>query len=94
MLWRNRLEVIFDEKHHARGPARHRTRGFYCQHYGKSLSVDHCEETCEYYMRHFPFDTYGQEWRNRKGRAVHTQSDFTRPLYEWGDTLFANAVRM
>jgi hypothetical protein len=34
--------------------------GLYCQHYGKSLSVDHWEETCEYYMRHFPFDTYGR----------------------------------
>jgi hypothetical protein len=68
--------------------------GLYCQHYGKSLSVDHWEETCEYYMRHFPFDTYGQKWRDRKGRAIHTQSDFMRSLYEWGDTLFANAVEI
>jgi hypothetical protein len=45
-------------------------------------------------MRHFPFDTYGNKWRDRKGRAIHTQSDFMRPLYEWGDTLFANAVKM
>jgi hypothetical protein len=51
----------------------------YCQHYGKSLSVEHWEETCEYYMRHFPFDTYGRKWRDRKGRAIHTQSDFMRP---------------
>ena len=58
------------------------------------LSVNHWEETCEYYMRHFPFDTYGRKWRVRKGRAIHTQSDFMRPLYEWGDTLFANAVKM
>ena len=68
--------------------------GLYCQHYGKSLSVDHWEETCEYYIRHFPFDTYGRKWRERKGRAIHTQSDFMRPLYEWGDTLFANAVEI
>ena len=64
--------------------------GLYCQHYGKSLSIDHWEETCDYYMRHFPFDTYGRKWRDRKIRAIHTQSDFMRPLYEWGDTLFAN----
>jgi hypothetical protein len=28
------------------------------------------------------------------GRAIHTESDFMRPLYEWGDALFANAVKM
>ena len=95
MLWRNRPEVIFAE-HHAREPGgieRVRT-DLYCQHYGKSLSVDHWEETCDYYIRHFPFETYGRKWRERKGRAIHTESDFMRPLYEWGDTLFANAVKM
>ena len=95
MLWRNRPEVFFAE-HHAREPGgteRVQT-DLYCQHYGKSLSVDHWEETCDYYVRHFPFDTYGRKWRDRKGRAIHTQSDFMRPLYEWGDTLFANAVKI
>ena len=66
----------------------------YCQHYGKSLSVEHWEETCDYYIRHFPFDTYGRKWLDRKGRAIHTQSDFMRPLYEWGDTLFASAIKI
>ena len=59
---------------------------------GKSLSVAHWEETCDYYIRHFPFDTYGKKWIERKGQAIHTESDFKRPLYEWGETLFANAV--
>jgi hypothetical protein len=95
MFWRNRPEVIF-ARHHGREPGgvERVGTGLYCQHYGKSLSVDHWEETCEYYMRHFPFDTYGRKWRDRKGRAIHTQSDFMRPLYEWGDTLFANAVKI
>ena len=95
MLWRNRVEVIF-ARHHGREPGgvERVGTGLYCQHYGKSLSVDHWEETCDYYMRHFPFDTYGRKWRDRKGRAIHTQSDFMRPLYEWGDTLFLNAVKM
>jgi hypothetical protein len=50
MLWRNRLEVIF-AKHHGREPAgvERVGTGLYCQHYGKSLSVEHWEETCEYY---------------------------------------------
>ena len=62
--------------------------------YGKSLSVAHWEETCDYYIRHFPFETYGKKWTERKGQAIHTQSDFKRPLYEWGEALFANAVPM
>jgi len=92
MLWRNRLEFIFAKREPS--GVEHVRTGLYCQHYGKSLSVEHWEETCEYYIRHFPFDTYGRKWRDRKGRAIHTQSDFMRPLYEWGDTLFANAVKM
>ena len=69
-------------------------RDLHCQHYGKSLSVAHWEETCDYYIRHFPFETYGKKWTARKGQAIHTESDFNRPLYEWGEALFANAVPM
>jgi hypothetical protein len=95
MLWRNRPEVSFAQ-HHKREPAgiERVVTGLHCQHYGKALSIEHWEETCDYYIRHFPFDTYGRKWRDRKGQAIHTQSDFMRPLYEWGDTLFANAVRI
>ena len=93
MLWRNRPEIVFAEGH-GRTPVgmNHVKTDLYCQHYGKSLSVAHWEETCDYYIRHFPFDTYGKKWTERKGRAIHTQSDFGRPLHEWGETLFANAV--
>jgi hypothetical protein len=95
MLWRNRPEIGFAEGNGRtpRGMARVKT-DLYCQHYGKSLSVEHWEETCDYYIRHFPFDTYGRKWTERKGQAIHTESDFKRPLYEWGVTLFANAVPM
>jgi Glycosyl transferase family 2 len=95
MSWRNRSEVRFTE-HQGREPGgvERVGIGLYCQHYGKSLSIGHWEETCDYYIRHFPFDTYGQKWRDRKGQAIHAHSDFNRTLYEWGDTLFANAVKM
>ena len=93
MLWRNHAEVLFVEGggRTPQGIGQVKT-GLYCQHYGKSLSVAHWEETCDYYIRHFPFETYGKKWQARKGKAIHTQSDFGRPLYEWGKALFANAV--
>jgi glycosyltransferase involved in cell wall biosynthesis len=95
MLWRNRPEIGFAEGdgRTPRGTTNVKT-DLYCQHYGKSLSVEHWEETCDYYIRHFPFDTYGKKWMERKGQAIHTESDFGRPLYAWGETLFANAVPM
>jgi len=95
MLWRNRPEIVFAEGdgRTPRGMSQVRT-DLYCQHYGKSLSVEHWEETCDYYIRHFPFDTYGRKWTERKGKGIHTESDFKRPLYEWGERLFANAVPM
>ena len=95
MLWRNRPEIGFAEGdgRTPRGMTSVKT-DLYCQHYGKSLSVAHWEETCDYYIRHFPYETYGQKWEARKGKAIHTQSDFERPLYAWGEELFANAVPM
>ena len=93
---KDEIALVFFAEQHAREPGgaeRVRT-DLYCQHYGKSLSVENWEETCDYYVRHFPFETYGRKWRDRKGRAIHTQSDFMWPLYEWGDTLFANAVKI
>jgi glycosyltransferase involved in cell wall biosynthesis len=95
MLWRNRPEIGFAEGHgRTPGGMRQVETDLYCQHYGKSLSIEHWEETCDYYIRHFPFETYGKKWTERKGRALHTESDFSRPLYEWGDELFANAVNI
>ena len=95
MLWRNRPAIHFAEGHgRTPGGMSNVKIDLHCQHYGKSLSVDHWEETCDYYIKHFPFETYGRKWLARKGQAIHTQSDFMRPLYEWGDALFANAVKI
>lgn len=95
MLWRNTPGIGFAE---GDGRTPHGMKDvrvdLHCQHYGKSLSVDHWEETCDYYIQHFPYETYGKKWSARKGQAIHTVSDFKRPLYEWGDNLFANAVRI
>lgn len=54
------------------------------RHYGKCLSVEHWEETCAYYSRYWG-EPYRSKWEARKGKAVHTLSDFGRPLYQWNE---------
>lgn len=95
VLWKN-SELVHFTGLDAREPVvqgRGENR-FLCQHYGKSLSYEHWEATCEYYVNHFPSDSYGKKWAERKGKALHSKSDFGRPLFEWGDLLFDNAVKI
>lgn len=51
------------------------------KHYGKCLSEKHWEETCDYYITHFP--QWRAKWQARKGKAIHSESDFGRQLVEW-----------
>jgi glycosyltransferase involved in cell wall biosynthesis len=53
----------------------------YVKHYGKAVSVEQWEKKCEYYSKNFP--RYARKWEDRKGKAVHTMSDFGRPLITW-----------
>jgi len=59
-------------------------RGPRVKHFGKCLSVEHWEETCDYYSTHWG-EPYRTKWHNRKGKAIHTMSDFGRPLCAWED---------
>lgn len=52
------------------------------KHYGKAISVEQWEETCEYYATHFP-EPYKTKWEQRRGQAVHTVSDYGRELITW-----------
>ena len=60
------------------------------RHYGKAISIEEWESTCDYYIRWFP-EPYKSKWRARKGKAIHTESDFGRPLYTWEEAQ-ANAI--
>jgi len=82
MIWRNGPDIRF-EGIDAREPLfkGNEITSFYCQHYGKSLSEKHWEETCDYYAENF--EQYSEKWRKRKGKAIHVKSDFNTPLYNW-----------
>ena len=82
MIWRNKPQIKFKGLD-AREPV---VKGkiitkFYCQHYGKALSIKHWEETCNFYSKYFR--KYSEKWTGRKGKAIHVKSDFNRRLYTW-----------
>jgi glycosyltransferase involved in cell wall biosynthesis len=56
----------------------------YVKHYGKAISVEQWEKKCEYYSKHFP-EKYSKKWEERKGKAIHTMSDFGRNLITWDE---------
>jgi glycosyltransferase involved in cell wall biosynthesis len=93
MLWRGAARVSFRvrDQREPQGidPRRIEVR-FHCQHYGKSISMEHWEDTCDYYADHFPL--YSEKWRQRKGLAVHEVSDFGTPLYTWDEVKSAGMV--
>lgn len=53
------------------------------KHYSKGISVDRWEKLCDYYATHY--GPYAKKWAARKGKAIHTISDFGRPLIKWED---------
>lgn len=55
------------------------------KHFGKAVSVQQYEDTCEYYSKFWP--KYADKWRKRKGKAIKEDymSDFGNPLVKWKD---------
>lgn len=93
MFWRNRRNFKFVGLD-AREPSGSTTEltALLCQHYGKAISVSQWEDTCDYYVQNFPWDTYGAKWASRKGKSIHASSDFGRPLHTWGNALIEHAI--
>lgn len=94
MLWRASANAVYKglDRREPQLESKHIQTLFYVQHYGKALSIQHWEDTCDYYIKYFPYRTYGKKWEERKGKAIHLVSDFGTPLYIWGDELFNNSV--
>jgi len=62
--------------------------GGYVKHYGKAISVEEWDATCNYYINHRWKDTNPkllQRWKDRVGKAVHSKSDFDNDLIKWED---------
>jgi len=95
MLWQNRDSVRFVGLDAREPTVSGRVDvNFFCQHYGKSLSYEHWEATCDYYSAYFPWVPYGEKWSRRKGQALHERSDFGRALQEWSGALFENSIKI
>ncbi len=96
MIWRNTPAAKFAgliQREPQLGEDKNIVAQFFCQHYGKSISIDQWEETCRFYATHFP-EPYQSKWKNRQGKAIHQVSDFGQKLYPWGRELFSNSIPM
>ncbi len=51
---------------------------WYVKHYWKAISLKQREDTCDYYANHFP--KYAKKRKERKGKAIHSKSDFWNKL--------------
>ena len=55
------------------------------RHYGKAISVEEWERTCDYYAHHTAEPGLAEKWAARRGKAVHEYwtSDFGNKLIRW-----------
>lgn len=59
----------------------------YVKHFGKCISVQQWEETCDYYTGPSWPSHYRCKWEARRGRAIHQRSDRGNKLRTWNDLM-------
>ena len=93
MIWKTSIDAKFKKPdlREPQGISGTIETKFYCQHYGKALSIQHWEDTCNYYVKNFP--KYSEKWAKRMGRAIHNESDFGTRLYPW-ESVKVKAVKI
>lgn len=83
MMFRPNENVIFKDRQPA-GISKKIGFGGYVKHYGKSISTEEWESTCDYYINTFG-GHYRNRWLPRKGKSVHTMSSFGNDFIKWED---------
>jgi len=67
------------------------------RHYGKAISVKEWESTCDYYINSLyencGNETISEKWQKRKGKAIHSETDFGTPLINWSDINNPNLIK-
>jgi glycosyltransferase involved in cell wall biosynthesis len=69
------------------------------KHFGKGISVEHWEETCDYYINHLhevgkTGETISSKWSKRKGKAIHDGvGDFGKQLIRWHERYQADKIQ-
>lgn len=96
MLFRPHPALVFGEREpNIPQGVRIETAGF-VKHYGKAISVEEWEKTCDYYIHNRGGDVYTKfrdKWLARKGKAVHEVSDFGGQLIRWEDR-FTKGIKL
>ena len=87
MLFKPTPRIQFREREPVGVGAKGKKAGF-VKHFSKAISVERWEQDCDYYSKYFP--RYAKKWENRKGKAIHTASDWGRPLIKWEDRFKTN----
>jgi len=87
MLFKVSPDILFRQRI-PNGRHKPATFGGYVRHYGKAISIEEWEKDCVYYSEvrwKGKNKQLQKRWEDRKGKAIHTVSDFGRPLIRWED---------
>lgn len=95
MIFRASKDIFFGEREPCL-PENYKvkTAGF-VKHYGKAMTIEEWEKTCDYYIKNRGGDLYTKfrdKWQARKGKAIHTISDFGGELIKWEDRVSPKAI--
>ena len=82
MLYRAGVNINYKQREPLGVSGAKKVQG-YVKHFSKAISEADWEMTCDYYIKYFP--RYAKRWIPRKGKYIHTLSDFGRELITWED---------
>jgi glycosyltransferase involved in cell wall biosynthesis len=88
MLFRPHPEVYFYQREPSIPKDYKIENAGWVKHYGKAISIEEWEKTCDYYIKYRGGEflpKFTEKWKKRKGKAIHTVSDFGANLIQWNE---------